>query len=71
MITGIKAYPLLAGLRGEKPADIDALINGILKVSKLACDFVEIEEFEINSLLSLRKGGSSCGGYETNAEKGV
>jgi acetate---CoA ligase (ADP-forming) subunit beta len=31
MITRIKAYQLLAGLRGEKPADIDALLNVIQK----------------------------------------
>lgn len=56
LITGIKAYTLLSGYRGEKPSDIDALINIILKVSKLACDFVEIEEFEINPLMVFEEG---------------
>lgn len=56
MIIGIKAYPVLAGLRGEKLSDIDALINVILKVSKLSCDFVEIEEFEINPLIVFEEG---------------
>ena len=58
MITGIKAYPLLAGTRGSKPSDIDALVDAILRVSKLVCDFPEIEEFEINPMVVLeeRKG---------------
>lgn len=51
MITGIKTYPLLAGIRGSKPSDIDALVDAILKVSRLVCDFPEIEEFEINPLM--------------------
>lgn len=45
MITGIKTYPLLAGVRGAKPSDIDALVDAILKFSRLVCDFPEIEEF--------------------------
>ena len=53
MITGIKTYPLLAGIRGKKPSDIDALVYTILKVSRLVCDFPEIEEFEINPMGSL------------------
>jgi len=48
IITGIKTYPLLTGIRGVKPSDIGALVDTILRVSKLVCDFPEIEEFEIN-----------------------
>lgn len=51
MITGIKTYPILAGVRGAKPSDIDALVYVILAVSRLVCDFPEIEEFEINPLM--------------------
>lgn len=56
MVTRIKTYPLLAGTRGEKPSDIDALVDIILKVSRLVCDFPEIEEFEINPIIVLEKG---------------
>ncbi|BBL63166.1 acetate--CoA ligase family protein [Methanosarcina mazei] len=58
MIKGIKAYPLLAGARGAKPSDIDALVDAILRISRLVCDFPEIEEFEINPMMVLeeRKG---------------
>jgi acyl-CoA synthetase (NDP forming) len=56
MITGIKTYPLLAGARGSKPSDIDALEDTIIKVSRLVCDFPEIEEFEINPMMVFEKG---------------
>lgn len=55
-IMGIKAYPLLAGARGAKPLDIDALVDSILRVSRLVCDFPEIEEFEINPMMVLEEG---------------
>ncbi|WP_292390252.1 acetate--CoA ligase family protein [Methanosarcina sp. UBA5] len=56
MITGIKTYPLLSGIRGEKPSDIDSLVDIILKVSSLVCDFPEIKEFEINPVMVFEKG---------------
>lgn len=56
MITGIKTYPLLAGVRGSKPSDIGALVDTILRVSKLVCDFPEIEEFEINPMMVFEQG---------------
>lgn len=56
MITGIKTYPLLTGIRGTKPSDIGALVDVILRVSKLVCDFSEIEEFEINPLMVFEEG---------------
>ncbi len=56
LITGIKTYPLLAGIRGAEPSDIDALVDSILRISRLVCDFPEIEEFEINPMIVLDKG---------------
>lgn len=56
MIKGIKAFPLLAGVRGAKPSDIDALVDTILRVSRLVCDFSEIEEFEINPMIVFEEG---------------
>ena len=56
LITGIKTYTLLAGVRGAKPSDIDALVDAILRVSRLVCDFPEIEEFEINPMMVFEQG---------------
>ncbi|MEM1588306.1 MAG: acetate--CoA ligase family protein [Candidatus Bathyarchaeia archaeon] len=51
MIEETKAYILLKGVRGEKSADIDALINVILRISNLMSEFEEIMEIEVNPLV--------------------
>lgn len=52
MIREIHGYPLLAGIRGDSPADIAALEEILLKVSRLAMELKdEIEEMDINPLL--------------------
>ncbi|MDD4498538.1 MAG: acetate--CoA ligase family protein, partial [Methanosarcinaceae archaeon] len=56
MINEIKAFPLLAGARGTRPADIDALVDTIIRVSRLVCDFPEISEFEINPMMVFEEG---------------
>ncbi len=50
MITKIRSYKMLTGVRGEKPVDIDALVDAILRLSQLVTDFPEIEEMDINPL---------------------
>lgn len=52
MIRGIKGYPLLAGARGGKPADIDSLAEIIVGLSKLALDIDEISEIDLNPVLA-------------------
>jgi acetyltransferase len=56
MIQTTRAGKLLTGIRGQKPADLDAVVDTILRLSQLALDFEEIEEIEINPLLVLEKG---------------
>jgi len=51
MMEETKAYTLLKGIRGEKPSDIDALKETILRVGQLVCDFPEILEMDINPVL--------------------
>lgn len=56
MIREVKGARVLAGMRGKPAADIKALIDVILKVSKLACDFAgRIEELDINPLIVFPK----------------
>lgn len=52
MIKSIKSYPILAGARGKKPADIAALKSLILKISQLSADFPEISELEMNPVMA-------------------
>jgi acetyltransferase len=56
MITETKAYTLLRGYRGEKPKDIGALVEVIARVARLATDFPEITEMDINPLFAYPEG---------------
>jgi acetyltransferase len=51
MIQSIKAYPILTGARGRRPADIAALKDVIGKLSQMAIDFPELSEFEMNPVI--------------------
>ncbi|MHA1332887.1 MAG: acetate--CoA ligase alpha subunit [Candidatus Odinarchaeia archaeon] len=51
-----KAYTLLKGVRGEKQADINAVIETILRVSQLVTDFSEIVEMDLNPLFAYSEG---------------
>jgi acetyl coenzyme A synthetase (ADP forming)-like protein len=51
MISSIKAFPILSGARGRKPADIKTLKEIIFKVAQISVDFPEISEFEINPVM--------------------
>ncbi|MBY9005207.1 MAG: acetate--CoA ligase family protein [Candidatus Lokiarchaeota archaeon] len=59
MLQKTKTYILLQGVRGEKPSDIKAVIDVLLKLSQLVNDFPEIVELDINPLLSFVKGYSA------------
>ncbi|NYT19168.1 MAG: CoA-binding protein, partial [Methanosarcinales archaeon] len=56
MLSSIKTYPILAGVRGEKPSDINSIADTLCKVSQLVMDFPQILEFEINPLMVLPEG---------------
>jgi acetyltransferase len=56
LISSIRGYPLLKGVRGEKPIDFDRLKDIILRFSQLAMDFPEIAEAEVNPFLAFPEG---------------
>ncbi len=56
MISEIRSYALLRGARGRKPADIDAVIDVLARVSRLVSDFPDIMELDINPLFVFDKG---------------
>jgi acetyl-CoA synthetase (ADP-forming) len=54
MIQEIKGYPLLQGYRGKEPANISALVEIILKISKLIEENPQIKELELNPIFVYR-----------------
>ena len=59
MIQEIRSFPLLKGARGERPVDINAVVDNILRLSQLVTDFPEIIEMDINPLLVFPEGGGT------------
>ncbi len=56
MISELKTASILKGLRGERPLDVDALVENLLRLSQLMMDFPEIHGIDINPVKVLEKG---------------
>jgi acetyltransferase len=57
MIESVKAFPLLQGVRGEPPSDLDALAESIERISQLGVELPEVAELDLNPLI-VRAAGS-------------
>jgi acetate---CoA ligase (ADP-forming) len=58
MIQEIKGYPLLAGARGKPPADLDALADVLVAMSRFGAAHADrVASVEINPFIALPKGG--------------
>jgi len=53
MVQSVRAFPLLRGVRGEPPSDIDGLTEAIERVSQLAMEVPDVLELDINPLIVL------------------
>jgi len=56
LIAGIRGYPILRGVRGREAVDEEALVDVILRVSRIATNHPEIAELEINPFLASKDG---------------
>jgi acyl-CoA synthetase (NDP forming) len=56
MVEEIRSYPLLHGVRGQPRADIEAIVDDLLRLSQLVTDWSNIEELDINPLMVLEAG---------------
>jgi len=56
MITETRAGKLLTGFRGTAKADLDAVVEVILRLGRISLDFPQIEEIEVNPLLVYPEG---------------
>jgi acyl-CoA synthetase (NDP forming) len=59
MVTEVKAYPLLKGYRGQPPADTEAIVQILLKTSRLVMEHQEIKELDLNPILVYEKGAKT------------
>lgn len=56
MIREIKASPVLQGVRGGRPADLKALADLLLTVSRIAVENPEIAEVDLNPIIVYEEG---------------
>ena len=59
MIRSIKGYKIIEGVRGKKGACIDSLQDVLLRISKLASDFPQISEMDLNPVFAFGPGEGS------------
>ncbi|MHA1914605.1 MAG: acetate--CoA ligase family protein [Promethearchaeota archaeon] len=56
MINEIKGFPILDGYRGKPKADINAIVDVLLKISDLAVKYEEINEMDLNPVFIYNNG---------------
>jgi acyl-CoA synthetase (NDP forming) len=56
MLRSVRGYPLLEGVRGQKPKDMKALIAVMKAVSTLISNHPEIDQIDMNPVLVYEKG---------------
>ncbi len=60
MIEEIKGHRVLRGIRGREPADLDAIANALLSVSRLVTEHRDaIEELDINPFMVFARGAKA------------
>lgn len=56
MVTAIRGYRLLQGYRGHQPADVKAIEEALLRVSRLVEEVPEISELDLNPVFAFAPG---------------
>ena len=56
MITDIRSYRLLEGVRGEPPSDVEAIAECLCRLSQLVTEQPRIKELDINPLIVYPRG---------------
>ncbi|MBV9522433.1 MAG: acetate--CoA ligase family protein, partial [Alphaproteobacteria bacterium] len=72
MIREIRGFPVLAGLRGNPPADLDALAAALCALSRFAAAAgTGLETVDINPFLALPTGGVALDAFLVGRSGGV
>lgn len=56
MLQSLRCYPILAGVRGQKGVDLDAVEKVLVSISRMAMDYPEIVEMDLNPVLATSEG---------------
>jgi acetyltransferase len=59
MLLATRSYEILKGKRGQKGVDLEAIANGLQRISQLTTDFPEIQELDINPFIVGEIGGTA------------
>jgi acetyltransferase len=51
MVRSIRSFPLLQGVRGEAPVDVEFIEEMILRLAQLVDEVPEIEELDLNPVI--------------------
>jgi acyl-CoA synthetase (NDP forming) len=52
MLESLKIYPILQGVRGQAGVDLKALTGALVNLSRLAVDYPEIRELDLNPVVA-------------------
>lgn len=56
MLKSLKIYPIIAGVRGQAGIHLDGLLDLMLALSRLAVDYPEIRELDLNPVIASPEG---------------
>jgi len=56
LLAALKIYPILAGARGQAGVNLEALLDLMLGLSRLAVDYPEIRELDLNPVVATAAG---------------
>jgi len=56
LVLGLRGTPLLTGYRGAPPVDLDALVDTVLRLGRLAADLPEVVEGDCNPVIASPEG---------------
>jgi len=57
MVQELRGSRILAGIRGEPPSDIEAVVEAIVRLGQLMAEVPEIAEVDVNPFIVFPKGG--------------
>lgn len=56
LVESIRGYPILKGIRGDPPSDVEATIDVLQRVSQMVVENPEIVEMDLNPFVIFREG---------------